>query len=122
MGFPRVELSFRQLSEYDDLINDVIVDRVLELETVKVNPHYRSKVVDEAQVIQALRKLIVSKDIETNAEYLIQNAEWAKSYLARKTPDQIAGFKVKKKSTFFSLSLIFQKEIKIINFSFFFFF
>jgi len=91
----KVELSFKELSEHDDLINDVLVDRLLELETEKVNPEYERKAVNEEVLVRAIRRMVVTKDPDAALdEILLGSGEpWAQEYLAGRTPDQHIGFR-----------------------------
>lgn len=90
----KVELSFKELSEHDDLINDVLVDRLLELETEKVNPEYQRKPVDERVLVQAIRRMVVSKDLDGALDDILGSPEqWARDHLEGKSRDQVVGFK-----------------------------
>ena len=88
-----VPLTFRQLAEYDDLAVDVVCDTLFQLDIYKVSPHYRSKRADRAVVIQAVRDLARTLDLDAAYHAIVTREDWAQHYLSRKTPEQIAGFK-----------------------------
>ena len=102
----KVELTFKELSEHDDLINDVLVDRLLELETVKVNPEYERKEINEKRLVQAIRKMVVTKDLDAALDEIVGGGgeaaaaaaegpgeHWVQDHLSTKTAEQQQGFR-----------------------------
>ena len=89
----RIELTFRQLAEYDDIANNLLTDPLLHLNVHKVNPHYRTKKVDTAFMARTVRSLASHKNLEQAVQEIIDHEEWVRSYLRRKSSEEIAGFR-----------------------------
>ena len=59
----------------------------------QVNELYRAKKGDAQHTIAVVRDLVQHKDLERAYQAIATKEDWAQNYLARKSPEQVVGFK-----------------------------
>ncbi|KAI3639888.1 hypothetical protein MIR68_002202 [Amoeboaphelidium protococcarum] len=92
-----IDIPFTLLSEYDDVLTDILIDQLyLDFKVPKMRQRYVSKKIDLNKVVEVIRSCAVNGDFETAADSLksqFDQTKWGSLIFRNKTEEQKLWFK-----------------------------